>query len=177
MNNLRIHIISHVWLAGWLVVLHGKYFNIGCSAQAFQQYSFTRAILIATTNLYHLYHFQWPWPWVRVTKLIESQLDQFLARFSTDQNDIWYDVNVLLVKDSGTAQWHFAKSLEMTAALHPKNLRLACMRLLWTDFIRTWYDDDYCWTHRFGCQVGFQHSGTQNSFTLGWLWTPLYSTV
>ena len=67
-----MHVISHVSAVRQVAVCasasHGQKFNVGCQAQTFPPNSFIPFMLIDTINLCHLYHFQWPWLWLKVSE-------------------------------------------------------------------------------------------------------------
>ena len=47
-------------------------FNVDRCEQTLQPNSFVRAVLIGIVDLI-VHHLQWPWPWMRITRSVESK--------------------------------------------------------------------------------------------------------
>ena len=75
---------------GQPAVLCGKNCNIGHHMKTFQPNLFIPAICKDTD----LYHFQWPYPWLGITRSAQSWL-HFLTHFSIDQDESWHTVEAI----------------------------------------------------------------------------------
>ena len=87
--------VQFIWSARWAAVCSsiycGKNFCTGHSVQTFQPILSVPAILIGTIDFNILYHFQWPWTRLGVSRSVLSKTCwvHFLTYFSTNFDKIW----------------------------------------------------------------------------------------
>ena len=144
-------------------VLHGKIFNNGQYTHTFQPF-FISATLIITIYCCIVYHFQWPWPWLGVTRSTWNKPSwfYFLAHFSADRYEIKYSAETIQVRhlDRSTIfERNFMKQRSNCCFTDrvkttTKNSALAGIRVLmnWS-LIRTLYDDRCYWTVHFDASL------------------------
>ena len=79
-------VCGSVWTTGQSSSLCGKNFNVGHDFTTFMP-----ALLSGADDSCLQFTFLWPWPWLEVTRSVESKTYcfHFLAHFSTDQDEIW----------------------------------------------------------------------------------------